>query len=285
MNSLVYKRIVKGYQGSVYKEFQREKNATLKFLSDKGILKKLEAWSKKKYPDIWEKRAVSNIEFESIDKVSDKESKEMQKFLAGWASYVAPQKMKKILDGWGIVAANKGGSYALGKLGLSTTFKLKDKRILKMLARRGEKITGNITKRTLRDFQGILVSSYVEQGVSPYEVRRRIEGLFENTYRNRSMAIARTETAVASSTSQYEAYKENGVGKKRWLAIIDDRTRPSHVEANGQTVDIDEPFRVGDAEMMHPHDPSAPAEEVINCRCDEIPIVQEKISDAEAWRG
>jgi hypothetical protein len=30
---------------------------------------------------------------------------------------------------------------------------------------------------------------------------------------------------------------------------------------------MDEPFIVGESELMYPSDPEGPAEEVINCRC------------------
>jgi uncharacterized protein with gpF-like domain len=57
--------------------------------------------------------------------------------------------------------------------------------------------------------------------------------------------------------------------EKEWVATVDSVTRDSHREADGDTVPMEEPFIIGDerSEMMQPGDPSAPAAEVINCRC------------------
>jgi hypothetical protein len=54
---------------------------------------------------------------------------------------------------------------------------------------------------------------------------------------------------------------------KRWQATGDDRTRPSHLEADGQQVPINEPFEVGGSALMHPGDPNGPPDLIINCRC------------------
>jgi uncharacterized protein with gpF-like domain len=84
----------------------------------------------------------------------------------------------------------------------------------------------------------------------------------------RADAIARTETHGAANYGSNEAAKETGLPLKReWLAAEDERTRESHAEADGQIVGQDEPFQVGDSLMMYPGDPSAPPEEVVNCRC------------------
>ena len=55
--------------------------------------------------------------------------------------------------------------------------------------------------------------------------------------------------------------------QKEWIASFDDRTRSSHSEADGQIVMANDTFFVGGSQMMFPGDPSAPAAEVVNCRC------------------
>ena len=54
---------------------------------------------------------------------------------------------------------------------------------------------------------------------------------------------------------------------KKWLATLDDRTRESHVDLDGEVVEVDEPFSNG---LMYPADPSGEPEEVYNCRCTMI---------------
>lgn len=92
--------------------------------------------------------------------------------------------------------------------------------------------------------------------------------------RSRAITIARTEVATASSHSSeiagQELSAESGVRyDKKWLAAADDRTRDTHVAANGQIADAFGFFEVGGYKMAHPHDASqgAPADEIINCRC------------------
>lgn len=87
----------------------------------------------------------------------------------------------------------------------------------------------------------------------------------------RARTIARTEVVGASNGAANDvasALWQSGVRMTRtWLAADDDRTRDTHIEADGQTVGFDEPFQVGDALLMYPGDPDGPPEEVINCRC------------------
>ena len=97
------------------------------------------------------------------------------------------------------------------------------------------------------------------------------------TVGDRALTIARTEANGLANETTIEAMRTSGVvSKKRWYSIGDSRTRPHHSAANGQTVGIEAKFRVGSVEMDHPHDPKAPAGEVVNCRCRMIPVVSEE---------
>jgi hypothetical protein len=55
--------------------------------------------------------------------------------------------------------------------------------------------------------------------------------------------------------------------RKMWRAILDERTRDSHWEADGQIAPLGGTFTVGGAQMGFPGDPRAPIREVANCRC------------------
>jgi hypothetical protein len=54
---------------------------------------------------------------------------------------------------------------------------------------------------------------------------------------------------------------------KRWSARDDNRTRPAHDRADGQTVPVNQPFIVNMEPLMMPGDPSGSPGNVINCRC------------------
>jgi uncharacterized protein with gpF-like domain len=89
--------------------------------------------------------------------------------------------------------------------------------------------------------------------------------------RNRALTIAITETHSASTYASQEAAKATGLTlEKEWVSAEDSRTRPTHIEADGQRVGMDEPFNVGGYELQYPGDPSGPPEETIRCRCIEI---------------
>lgn len=83
--------------------------------------------------------------------------------------------------------------------------------------------------------------------------------------------IARTQTTRLENLARIDAYK---VGDKlgyemvkTWVAVGDNRTRPAHKHADGQTVPIDEPFIVDGEKLMYPGDKNGSAGNVINCRC------------------
>lgn len=91
----------------------------------------------------------------------------------------------------------------------------------------------------------------------------------------RSELIARDQTLRSSNYGNHEIFSDWNISKREWLTTIDGRERPSHNEANGQVRGIDEPFDVGGSQMMFPGDDSlgAELEEIIQCRCSELPIV------------
>ena len=90
---------------------------------------------------------------------------------------------------------------------------------------------------------------------------------------SRAMTIARTETHKAANVSQYtraeSAATDSGLDVVvEWISTNDGkRVRDAHRAANGQTRPMGQPFNVGGESMKHPSDPTASAENTINCRC------------------
>jgi len=114
-----------------------------------------------------------------------------------------------------------------------------------------------------------IINRGVISGRSVSEVARDLAEEFDKGY-SRMETIARTEMLGIMGQAQMAglndmATRTRGL-KKQWVAVLDSRTRPTHEEAHLQTVPVDEPFQVGDAELMFPRDPGAdsPAE-TINC--------------------
>lgn len=96
----------------------------------------------------------------------------------------------------------------------------------------------------------------------------------------RARVIARTESHGARNTVNAasvrraaSAFGRSSAFSRRWQAANDERTRETHRDADGQTVGLNEPFTVGRASLDFPGDPSGPPEEVINCRCTTITVI------------
>lgn len=254
-DTVAFRKVANPFAKAVHKEFMRQYRESIKFLNKKKAFERLHKYAQRKHPEVYEKTKAEDI-------------KEINRYFRGWDKSVKPERMADVIAHYLPLAGAIGGDRALKELGFSIAFHLKNPAVIKALEKRGVKITGKITKTTLNNFRSTFYKAYMEEGMSPYELKKRIKGMFAETYKNRAMFIARTETGIAQMTVQHETYKRNGVKLKRWLAIIDDRTRESHVMANGQTVNMNEPFDVGGVDMMHPLDGNAPAAEVIQCRCD-----------------
>ncbi len=90
---------------------------------------------------------------------------------------------------------------------------------------------------------------------------------------SRADTVARTETNNAANFGSIEtartAEDEFQIKLlKSWMPTLDARTRESHREmANKDPIPLNEQFNVGGESMDRPHDPSASADNVINCRC------------------
>jgi len=125
-----------------------------------------------------------------------------------------------------------------------------------------------------------IIDSATVNGASIPDVTDQIEHLFADTnikkWKDRARTVARTEVVGAYNGGLHDAFTMLAANDPdtdyvhRWLATEDARTRPDHVEADGQVQPFGHPFTVGGFQMMHPHDPDAPAKEVINCRCVEL---------------
>jgi hypothetical protein len=109
----------------------------------------------------------------------------------------------------------------------------------------------------------------LHDGLSNEQLKDRIEAVTGYS-EFRADTIGRTETMSAYAGGEMDgarALGEHGPVEKLWLTRVDGRTRKSHKEADEQVRLLDEPFDVGHHQMDRPLDPSAPPEEVVNCRC------------------
>jgi HK97 family phage portal protein len=135
-------------------------------------------------------------------------------------------------------------------------------------------IEGTSIKKARRAIKEFVLESQ-ELGEGSQWVAKQIRLQFETVSNSRASVIARTEMAIASSSGSLEAAKSLDIPDlmKEWVSTNDDRTRDDpanadHSSANGQRVNLNEKFTINpDASMDGPCDGSAPAEQIINCRC------------------
>jgi uncharacterized protein with gpF-like domain len=142
----------------------------------------------------------------------------------------------------------------------------------------GEAIRRHITsivETTRNQIINAVTRGYAD-GLGQEGVAKYIRGLVPEFSRDRSALIARTETHGAANFGATSAAKETGLPlRKEWIAAEDARTREDHALADGQIVGMDDAFDVGGASLMYPGDPSAPVEQIANCRCAQGFIVDD----------
>lgn len=125
-----------------------------------------------------------------------------------------------------------------------------------------------------------VINANVGEGVEVVGKKIRDQGKPFNSFnRYRSNTIARTETHNAASFANHKVVESLNIPdtQKRWTTTLDPRSRTTHVQANGQTVPMDEDFTVGGRSMAYPGDPRGGAGNVINCRCVLIYVTPEDV--------
>jgi HK97 family phage portal protein len=127
--------------------------------------------------------------------------------------------------------------------------------------------------RTTLDQITAAISQAIAQGDSIGEMTKAVNAVFDTAGTTRAEMISRTEALGAinaAGDAHAAALGPSVVAGKEWAAAHDDRVRPTHREADGQVRAFDVPFTVGGFPMSGPGDPTAPADEVIACRCTSL---------------
>jgi uncharacterized protein with gpF-like domain len=115
------------------------------------------------------------------------------------------------------------------------------------------------------------ISQGVGAGESIRDLAKRITTGFDNVSRTRATMIASTETGAAYGFARQHAMQKAGVKYKNWLTSHLPNVRLAHWSAElnpkNQRVPIDQPFKVGDEDLMFPGDEHGSPENTINCHC------------------
>lgn len=89
---------------------------------------------------------------------------------------------------------------------------------------------------------------------------------------SKSLQFAQTEgdrwVQAATLAGAVMAERADGLRRSKvWDSRRDMLVRPAHAATDGQRRPLLQPFNVAGFPMMHPTDPAAPADLVVNCRC------------------
>lgn len=114
------------------------------------------------------------------------------------------------------------------------------------------------------------IGGYVEM-ISDEVIRTTEEKLAQEYYlsNDRAVEIACNDANAVGNYNEHVRMIKAGYTRKRWVTLLDRKVRCTHQKADGQEVDIQMPFKVGNSELLFPLDTSLNAElkEIINCRC------------------
>lgn len=118
---------------------------------------------------------------------------------------------------------------------------------------------------------------------TPFEAIKAVQALLGSDSPRRATTIVRTEVSRAFAVAAQERLVQAaplvpGLGKQ-WRRSGKIHSRWTHDLMDGQVMDADKPFKVpnqgGGFDMMQcPHDPKAPAEQVIACGCIALPYMK-----------
>jgi len=141
-----------------------------------------------------------------------------------------------------------------------------------------------VTRNIFKDIENVtqqVIEFGAAEGWGPVRVANEIFQQVGQRDKWRALRIARTEVVGASNEGAMKGARDSGIKlKKRWLVNLDSLTRDDHRDMSDHPpIDLEEKFKVGLDEMDYPGDPSASAENVINCRCTETFIPDGNIID------
>jgi SPP1 gp7 family putative phage head morphogenesis protein len=152
-----------------------------------------------------------------------------------------------------------------------------------LLVRRVNATTGKRLKAAVSKAQAEIIAGEIkgglEGGAGIEHIAARIRGVF-SVRRSEARTIARTEVLKASQSAQLEAFEQSGVvERKQWNTSLDDAVRPDHLDTEGQIVDRDDAFTLGngeraDAPGIGEGGAQLSAGNTINCRCFVTPVVE-----------
>lgn len=121
----------------------------------------------------------------------------------------------------------------------------------------------------------------IVQGDSIPKLTKKVEEICGS---NKAIATRNARTMMtgarnAGTLAAYVRVEQNGMHiQKQWMAALDERTRVSHRHLDGEIKPVNEKFSNG---LMHPGDTTGRPDQVYNCRCTMVPIVNDQLYEGK----
>lgn len=173
--------------------------------------------------------AVGSIETNDGALPTERRDAELDKVMRGLNSAVFGKETERALnDLYALagVSAYRGVAKEVGRLAYD--WNLSNPQVRQTMRELGRRITK--VNQTTKEQVGQIIADSIEAGQTPDQMVEAINAKVEQTYANRSLAIARTEGQVAYNISTADAYKASG----RVLAMTL-HDNPAHTEPYGAT--------------------------------------------------
>ena len=249
---------------SAKRQFSPEQKARMWEIIDKAAVKNEQAFmaNLKRYFQSEQDRIINKLE-KTVKAATDDPDE-----LLDWEEENG--KLKATLKPLWLSSMKEGATAANEAFGFDIGFDVLNPKFLDWIDSYGAEKVTDINTTTQTKLQKTL-SEGIADGEGIPKLKNRVLDVMNEAKTSRATLIARTETHNTVSTGTHETYKAAGVKKQEWLTSMDGRERESHADVNGEVVGVDESFSNG---LAYPGDPSGAPEEVCNCRCTLLPVIE-----------
>ena len=177
-----------------------------------------------------------------------------------------------------VIAEKVGAEMVADEIGVSFTWDPLDESFLKWQELRVTDIAPEMIETVEAGLRKTLTEGIIA-GESVAELGERIKDIY-NFAIERVNTIARTESASMLENGRFQMMLNNGVQSHKWFTAMDSEVRTTHRNLHGSVAPLGQKFKyvrglnAGQAsELRFPTDMNASADEVINCRCLTLPVV------------
>lgn len=171
-----------------------------------------------------------------------------------------------------------------GDLAGIAVFEIDDPRFLDFFEKRQRVFTGRVTNTVFENLKKSLDTA-LQGAETIQQMRNRIGEVYDISAGSaKTLTVARTETAGFMNGARNVMFEAGGFPGKDWVDAGDEVTRVAHAifgQAGPKRRDFDYMTIAPDPKpgrLLYPNDPEGSADQVINCRCLELPATEEEIT-------